>query len=100
MRNASGKKGENERQSKTKKRPTGTQAAKFFGSTYDIFSIKRVKRKFYIATTTEEKCTKKCAARATLLFLVFWLSRPTDIFCHSRCCNRLASQDFIFFSKL
>ena len=55
MRNASGKKGENERQSKTKKRPTGTQAAKFFGSTYDIFSIKRVKRKFYIATTTEEK---------------------------------------------
>jgi len=55
-----------------------------FGSTYDIFSIKRVTPKFHIATTTAKTCTKKCAARAKLLFLLFWLIRPIDIFCHSR----------------
>ena len=103
MRNASGKQGEmsgSEKQRKIKR--TGTQAVKFFGSTYDIFSIKRVTRKFHIATTTAKKCTKKCAARAKLLFLLFlfWLIRPIDIFCRSRCCSRLASHDFIFLSKL
>ena len=51
-----------------KKKRTGTQATKFFVSTYNIFSIKRVTSKFQVATTMAEKCTKKCAAGAKLFF--------------------------------
>ena len=31
----------------------------FLVSTHDIFSVKRVTRKFHIATTTAKKCKKK-----------------------------------------
>ena len=41
-----------------KKKRTGTQATKFFVSTYNIFSIKRVTSKFHVATTMAKKCTK------------------------------------------
>ena len=51
-----------------KKKRTGTEATKFFVSTYNIFSIKRVTSKFQVATTMAEKCTKKCAAGAKLFF--------------------------------
>ena len=43
-------------------------------NTYDISSIKRVTRKFsgsfyvVVVQTNRKKCTKKCAARAKLLF--------------------------------
>ena len=42
----------------------------FFFSTYNIFFIKRVTRKFHVAATTAKKCTKKCAAGAKLIFLL------------------------------
>ena len=35
----------------------------FFRNTYNIFSIKRVTRKFNVTTTTAKKCTKECATR-------------------------------------
>ena len=40
----------------------------FFVSKYNNFSIKRVMRKFHVATTTKKKCKKKCAAGAKLFF--------------------------------
>ena len=33
-----------------------------------LSTIKRVIRKFHVATTTANKCTKKCHARAKLFF--------------------------------
>ena len=54
------------------KKRTGIQVANFFGSTYDIFSIKSVTRKFHVVTiTTAKKCTKKCTARVKLFKFVF-----------------------------
>ena len=53
---------------KQKKKANKNTSSKFFASTFDIFSIKRVTRKFHITTTTAKKCTKKSAARAKLLF--------------------------------
>ena len=41
-----------------KKKQKGIQATKFFVSTYNIFSIKCVMRKFHVATTTKKKCKK------------------------------------------
>ena len=43
-----------------KKKQKGIQATKFFVSTYNIFSIKCVMRKFHVATTTKKKCKKVC----------------------------------------
>ena len=39
-------------------------------NTYDISSIKRVTRKFHVVVVQNKgkECTKKCAARAKLLF--------------------------------
>ena len=42
-----------------------------------VSTIKCVARKFHVATTTANKCTKKCAARTKLFFL---LSRPVEFF--------------------
>ena len=69
------------RGSEKKKMRTGTQAPIFFVSTSaKCFSIKRVTRKFHVATTTSKRCAKKCTARAKLFFatpiffiyLFFW----------------------------
>ena len=51
-----------------KKKANRNTSNKFFVSTYNIFSIKRVTSKFQVATTMAEKCTKKCAAGAKLFF--------------------------------
>ena len=85
MRNASGQQGENERK--------GIQAANFFVSTYDIFFIKCVTRKFHNAATTTKKCTNKCAACAKLNFL---LIRPIEHFCCSCFHHHLPFHYFIF----
>ena len=58
MRNASGQQGENERRWKKKGEQEHKQQM-FFVSTHDIFSVKRVTRKFHIATTAAKKCKKK-----------------------------------------
>ena len=42
-----------------------------------VSTIKCATRKFHVATITANKCTKKCAARTKLCFL---LSRPVDFF--------------------
>jgi len=55
----------------SEKKQTGKQNKKeIFVNTDDIFSIKRVTRKFHVATTASKKCTEKCATRAKLLLLV------------------------------
>ena len=58
-----------------KKCETGTQATKSLVSTYDIFSIKCVTRKFQVVLVQNNgkemyKETKKCAARAKFFFLL------------------------------
>ena len=55
IRNSSSQQGE-KRAALKKKKKKGIQGTKFFVSTYNIFSIKRVMRKFHVATTTEKKC--------------------------------------------
>ena len=94
----------------SEKKRAGTQATKFFVCTYDIFSIKRVTRKFHLATTTARKCTKKSAAQDVLFFLP--ITSTGFCFClllfvvgfffgRSHCRRRLALHDFIFgLSKL
>ena len=90
----------------SEKKRAGTQATKFFACTYDIFSIKRVTRKFHVAATTARKCTKKSAANAKMFFF-FCQVTPTGFcfclllfvvffFCRSHCRRRLALHDFIF----
>ena len=45
----------------------------FFVSKYNNFSIKRVMRKFHVATTTKKKCKKKSVLQVQSCF--FWLIR-------------------------
>ena len=59
MRNPSGHQGENERQQKKRKRKKNT---------YDIPSIKRVTRKFYVTKQRQRNVQKKGAARAKMCF--------------------------------
>ena len=55
----------------SEKKQTGKQNKnEMFVNTDDIFSIKRVTRKFHVLTTTAKKCTEKCAKRSKLLLLV------------------------------
>ena len=69
------------------------------GNTYDIYSIKRVPKKFLevsrCSKNNGKKCTKKCAARAKLLLLI----RPIVAFHRFSgvaCLRRLALHDVIF----
>ena len=60
MRNPSGHQGENERQQKKKETKKK--------NTYDIPSIKRVTRKFYVTKQRQRNVQKKGAARAKMCF--------------------------------
>ena len=60
MRNPSGHQGENERQQKKKVNEKK--------NTYDIPSIKRVTRKFYVTKQRQRNVQKKGAARAKMCF--------------------------------
>ena len=56
-----------EKKKKRKKAKRNTTNNIFF-STYNIFSINRVTRKFHVATTKAKNCRKQRAARAKFFF--------------------------------
>ena len=52
---------------------------KFFVTTYNIFSIKRVAKKFHVVTTMTKKCRKKGAKLLWFFFLPLSLPTPFSI---------------------
>ena len=52
-----------------KKKANGNKAKKSFVSTYNIFSLKHVTRKFHVTRTTAKKCTKKSVLHLQFVFV-------------------------------
>ena len=80
----------------SQKKRTRTKVKKHSASIYDISYVRCVNKMFHVVVmqnNEKKKCTKKCAGRAKLFF---FLIRPTDFFCRSRCRRHLALHDFIF----
>ena len=89
MRNASGQLGENKRQWKESEQEHKQQN---FLWAQRHFLIKRVTRKFHVATIMA-KNVQKSVLHVPIFFL---LIRPTDFVWVSRCRRRLRLHDFIF----